>query len=236
MKETFGRMTLRRGIGSTSQEVIEGAMKNKGEDRQTLFDEALRGKKIPILTLDNKWYRLLTEDNRAKVSEMEGQLNELLKRQGKLNGEIKEIKKLKKKLMGEIVALADEAEQDPNKELTQKIEQSKKMVEECNERMEGYQDELMELPRQIEQVNFQLMLATMDCCYDTMQENMGEIQEISDWVTQIRVELKKRLIKKQEMEQRNHAIYSYMHDVFGAEVIEIFDMQYNPEEMEDSGD
>ncbi len=149
-----------------------------------------------------------------------------MKRQGKLNAETKDIKKLKKKLMKDIVSLADEAEQSPSKELTQKIEQNKKLVEECNERMEEYQDELMELPREIEQMNFQLMLLTMDCCYQTMQENRGFIQEIAEWVTQIRVELKKRLIRKQEMEQRNHAIYSYMHDVFGAEVIDIFDMQY----------
>lgn len=206
-------------------------MKNKGEEnRQELFRQALQGKRIPILTLDNKWYRLLTEENRAVVAEVEEQLNNLLKRQGKLNGEVKDIKKLKKKLMNEIVSLADEAEQSPSKELTQKIEQNKKLVEECNERMEGYQDELMELPREIEQMNFQLMLLTMDCCYDTMQENTGAIQETAQWVTQIRVELKKRLIRKQEMEQRNHAIYSYMHDVFGAEVIDIFDMQYNEEE------
>ena len=207
-------------------------MKNRGdEDRKELFRQALQGKKIPVLTLDNKWYRLLTEENRAAVSEMEGQLNYLLKRQGKLNAEIKDIKKLKKKLMKDIVSLADEAEQSPSKELTQKIEQNKKLVEECNERMEGHQDELMELPREIEQLNFQLMLLTMDCCYDTMQENTGAIQEIAEWVTQIRVELKKRLIRKQEMEQRNHAIYSYMHDVFGAEVIDIFDMQYMEEEQ-----
>ena len=45
------------------------------------------------------------------------------------------------------------------------------------------------------------------------------------------MELKKRLIKKQEMEQRNHAIYSYMHDLFGAEVLDMFDLQYNPEEQ-----
>ena len=210
-------------------------MKKKGEEeRQALFRQALQGKKIPVLTLDNKWYRLLTEENRAEVSDLEGQLNDLLKRQGKLNAETKDIKKLKKKLMKDIVSLADEAEQSPSKELTQKIEQNKKLVEECNERMEEYQDELMELPREIEQMNFQLMLLTMDCCYQTMQENRGFIQEIAEWVTQIRVELKKRLIRKQEMEQRNHAIYSYMHDVFGAEVIDIFDMQYmeNMENME----
>ena len=109
---------------------------------------------------------------------------------------------------------------------------NKKLVEDCNQRLEGYQDELLELPREIEQANFKLMLATMDCCYDTMQENGADIQEIAQWVTEVRIELKKRLIRKQEMEQRNNAIYSYMHDVFGAEVIEIFDMKYNPDQRE----
>ncbi len=52
-------------------------MKKKGEEeRQALFRQALQGKKIPVLTLDNKWYRLLTEENRAEVSDLEGQLNE----------------------------------------------------------------------------------------------------------------------------------------------------------------
>ena len=74
------------------------------------------------------------------------------------------------------------------------------------------------------------MLATMDCCYDIMQENLTDIRETEQWISEIRVELKKRLVKKQEMELRNHAIYSYMHDVFGAEVIDIFDMQYNSQE------
>lgn len=195
------------------------------------FSEALQGKKIPILTLDNKWYRLLDEEARKSISATEEQLNALLKRQGKLNTETKDIKKLKKKLMGEIVTMADEVEQNGDAGVTKKLEQHKKMVEECNERLEEYQDELMDLPREIDRLNFELMLATMDCCYTTMQENTDEIQEISKWVKDIRIELKKQLVRKQEMEQRNHAIYSYMHDVFGAEVLELFDMTYNPEEQ-----
>jgi len=230
------RNLWQKGLGEqVEQEVCEGQMSHKEEEsRQELFRQALQGKRIPILTLDNKWYRLLTEENRVEVSGLEEELNGLLKRQGKLNGEIKDIKKLKKKLMGEIVSLADEAEQSPSQELTRKIEQDRKMVEECNKRLEDHQDELMELPKEIDQLNFQLMLRTMDCCYDTMQENTEAIREIAEWVVQIRIELKKRLIRKQQMEQRNHAIYSYMHDVFGAEVIEMFDMQYNPEEPENT--
>ena len=89
----------------------------------------------------------------------------------------------------------------------------------------------MELPRQIERLNQKLMTATMEYCYAIMNENSEEIEEISAWVTGIRIELKKKLIKKQQMEQQNHEIYSYMHDVFGADVIELFDMKYNPEEQ-----
>ncbi|MDE5590722.1 MAG: hypothetical protein K2J60_16545 [Acetatifactor sp.] len=195
------------------------------------FSEALQGKKIPILTLDNKWYRLLDEEARKSISGTEEQLNALLKRQGKLNTETKDIKKLKKKLMGEIMTMADEVEQTGDTGLSKKLEQHKKLVEECNERLEEYQDELMELPREIDRLNYELMLVTMDRCYNTMQENTEGIEEISKWVKDIRIELKKQLVRKQEMEQRNHAIYSYMHDVFGAEVLELFDMTYNPEEQ-----
>ena len=69
-------------------------MKKKGDnERREIFMQALKGKKIPILTLDNKWYRLLTDEARATVSGIEKQLNTLLKRQGKLNTETKEIKR-----------------------------------------------------------------------------------------------------------------------------------------------
>lgn len=189
------------------------------------FSEAIRGKKIPILTLDNKWYKLLDEETRRALSDTEEQLNDLLKRQGKLNTETREIKKLKKKLMQEIVTMADEADQGGGADIEKQIDQHRKLLEECNEKLEGYQDELLELPRQIDQLNFKLMLATMDYCYDAMRENTEEIDRISEWVAEVRVELKKRLIRKQEMEQQNNRIYSYMHDIFGADVVNMFDMQ-----------
>ena len=206
-------------------------MKTKsGTLRQEVFTQALQGKKIPILTLDNKWYRLLDEGTRKAVKSMENQLNELLKRQGKLNTEMKEIHKLKKKLMNEIVPLVDEVDQKGgSKELDKKIDQNKRLVEECNAKMESYKDELKELPREIDKLNFQLMLITMDCCYDSMKDNTEEIQRIENWVKDIRIELKKRLVRKQQMEQHNLEIYSYMHDVFGADVVNVFDMTYNPE-------
>ncbi len=201
----------------------------EGSDKQERFEKALSGKKIPVLTLDGKWYRLLDELGRSAAKESENQLNSLLRRQGKLNAEIKDIKKLKKKLMNEMLPMVDEANAG-NEESEKKIEEQKRLIEECNQKIDANEDELLDIPRAIEEINYQLMLVTMEYCYKTMQENTVEINEQDEWISQIRVELKKRLIRKQEMEQKNHEIYSYMHDIFGAEVVNIFDMTYNPEE------
>lgn len=206
--------------------------RSDSKQKKKAFSDALQGKKIPVLTLDHKWYRLLDEFGKREAQNLSDQLNALLKRQGKINTESKEIRKLKKNLMNEIVPMVNEAEETGDKKLEKKIDQNKRLIEECNEKLEAYQDELKELPGEIDRVNRQLMLLTMECCYKTMQQNSADIKLIDDWVTEIRIELKKRLVEKQEMEQKNQQIYAYMHDVFGADVLNLFDMTYNPEKQQ----
>ena len=201
------------------------------QTKQESFQNALLGKRLPVLTLDNKWYRLLKETGSVPLKETEDALNELLKRQGKLNTESKDIRALKKKLMQEIVPMVDEMDQKgEDSKLAKEIEEHKRLIEECNEKLENYEDELKDLPREIERTNLQLMLFTMQNCYDIMKENDRQIQETVQWVNQIRIELKKRLIEKQQWEQQNQDIYNYMHDIFGADVVDLFDMKYNPEQ------
>ena len=88
-----------------------GNAEENAQDRQAAFKNALTGKHLPVLTLDNKWYRLLNKTGSVPLKETEDALNQLLKRQGKLNTESKDIRNLKKKLMKEIVPMVDEAEQ-----------------------------------------------------------------------------------------------------------------------------
>ncbi|MCR5118240.1 MAG: hypothetical protein K6B44_01305 [Lachnospiraceae bacterium] len=190
-----------------------------------IFRPALTGKKIPIISLDNKWYKLMAGiEHTPEMKELEDKLKELLKRQGKINSELKEIKKQKAELMEDIVGVMDSENSD------EKQEEYKKKIDECNVKMDKYQDELLDLPKEINEVNMELMLDTMEICYDIIQENTDRIKEIADWITNVRIELKKNVVRKQECELKNQQMYSYMHDIFGAEVIDIFDMKYNPEE------
>ena len=194
---------------------------------EDVYKPAISGKKIPVLTLDHKWHRLFTQiDTNSEIKSLENELNELLKRQGKINSETKEIKALKSELMEEMRSASMESDADSNP----KIEENKKLIDECNEKLDSYQDEALELPAQINEINKKLMIATMEVCYDDIKEGTEEINEISQWIDEIRVELKKKVVRKQEKQQRIQDLYSYMHDIFGADVIEIFDMKYNPEE------
>ncbi len=195
--------------------------------KDDVFKEALSGKRIPVLTLDSKWHQLFTQAKPdRRIRRLEEKLNELLKRQGKANTEVKEIRKLKKRLMQEIVENAQEASVENDGKAQKKAEDNKRLIGDCNKKIDAYEDELLSLPREIDEVNMDLMLATMDVCYDRLKANEAEITEIARWAAQVKEELKEKLVRKQEMESMNQGLYSYMHDIFGADVIDIFDMKY----------
>ena len=184
---------------------------------------ALAAKKVPVATLDNKWHKLFSKVEKTDaIKEYESKLNELLRKQGRINSEIKEIKRVKKELMDEIVTLMDDNDG------SDKVEKNKKLINDCNDKIDSFNDDLMHLPKEIAEVNKQLMINTMDACYYEMRENEKGIEELGAWLAKIRIELKKNVVRKQEYEISNQEIYSYMHDIFGAEVVDLFDMKYNP--------
>lgn len=195
--------------------------------KEESYKQVLSGKKIPILTLDNKWHRLFTmmEPDRD-LKRLEENLNTLLKQQGKYNTESKSIKKIKKRLMDEIVQLMENNDTASNK----KIEENKRLIEECNTKLDEYQDRLLDLPKEIDKANYDLMIRTMEMCYEVLKINTKEIDELGEWISKMRVELKKNIVRKQEKEIKSHELYSFMHDIFGADVIEIFDV--NQEQMD----
>ena len=190
--------------------------------KEESYKQALNGKKIPILTLDNKWHRLFTmmEPDR-ELKRLEENLNTLLRQQGKMNTESKSIKKIKKKLMDEIVQLMEHED----KASLKKIDENKRLIEECNDKLDEYQDKLLDIPKEIDQANYALMIRTMEMCYEVLKINAKEIDEIGEWIKQVRIELKKNIIRKQEKEIKNYELYSFMHDIFGADVVEIFDIK-----------
>jgi hypothetical protein len=176
------------------------------------FKEAIRHAKIPILVLDQKWHRLFAISGKPdEVKSLEVEMNELLQLQGKLNTEQRELKKLKNRLMNNIVSNMDNAGDGS-------MENDKRLIDETNEKIKANEDELLDLPNRIKETDGALMMATMRFCYAKLRTNASEAAEIAEWIKNVRIELKKNIIKKQNREINNKEIYSYMHDIFGKDV------------------
>ena len=80
-----------------------------------------------------------------------------------------------------------------------------------------------EIPDEIRKANEELMLASVRVCYEKMNNNEADIKAISDWLDRTRIELKRQVLIKQDKEEANQKIYTYLHDMFGPEFMEIFD-------------
>ena len=185
-------------------------------------DEEIRKKvaqsKIPVLVLDQKWHRLFALEGKPDdIKDAEVKVNEILKEQGGLNNELKDLKKVKKKLMVNIVDHVDQAG-------STHVAKDASMIDETNQRIEEVEDRLLEIPKELKEANDYLMELSVAYAYERMRTNTEEIKEISDWIKDIRVKLKKNIIKKQNREINNREIYSYMHDIFGKDMLSLFDI------------
>ena len=115
-----------------------------------------------------------------------------------------------------------------------KLEENKCLVDEINEKIDECEDQLVDIPYQLRETNDELMLLSMDYFYDKIRLNQTESVEIDEWIRQVRIDLKKNIIRKQNRDINNREIYAYLHDIFGAEVINIFDIKYEDTTKETS--
>lgn len=198
------------------------------------FKHAVLNAKIPVLVLDQKWHRLFAISGKPEeVKMVENELNELLAYQGKLNTDLKGLQKVKADLMHSIVDHMEAKDQNKSTpEGQKKAEDDKRLMDEVNEKIAACEDELLELPKRIQEKNRELMMLTMSFSYNKLRTNASEIKDIAAWIKNVRVELKRNIIRKQNREINNKEIYSYMHDIFGKDVITLFDVHY--EDMDET--
>lgn len=190
------------------------------------FTNVVKDKKLPILTLDSRWHEIFPEDLKTSaIRELEQKVNNLLKKQGKLVYDIKDMKRLKSSLLKDIVDNMDISKDLSGKAKEKKLDKNKQFVNELNQKIDKSMDELADIPYQIKLVNEELLAESINVFYNQLKDNKEEIREVTDWIANIREELKNRILIKQDLEAKNSLIYTYMHDILGAEIMELFDRE-----------
>ena len=191
------------------------------------FGQMLHGKRIPLLILDQKWHQLFLDNKPKEIERLEQKLNKQLATQGKLNQELKDMKVLKKKLMKNIVVNMDEIGEHGHE--TRKLQEDRRLITEINDKMEAEELQLEKLQGEMEEENFLLMVETMEYCYRIMNSNETEREDLVIRIAQMRTELKTKIYRREAIEEQNRGIYAYLHDIFGAQVVDIFDLKYEDE-------
>lgn len=189
--------------------------------------QILRKQRVSILTLDERWHRLFTEEEKTeRLKKLEIEVNNLLKRQGKTNTDLQDVKKVKARLMQNIMDNMEGTVGESEKAREKRLSKTQKLIREANEKIEKLEIEAEEVPEKLAEANRELLLESVAICYERISRNKAEIEEMADWISQIRTELKRKLVRKQEMEEENTLIYSNLHDMLGPELTEYFDSEY----------
>lgn len=192
------------------------------EEELEKIHTAVKNSNIPILVLDEKWHSLFKDkDKTPRIVELESALNEALKKQGQITNDLKELKKIKAKLIDEVMANMETLDSDPKK---QKVNaKNQKLIVEANEKIEQLEDEELEIPRVIREANIDLMMECVAVSFDRIRKNKSDIDLLNRYINETRIELKKKLLIKQSKETYNTETYSYLHDILGQEMMNIFD-------------
>jgi hypothetical protein len=199
------------------------------------FRKALSNKRVPVLVLDQKWHRLFAVHGKTEeIKQVEDDLNALLARQGKLNSDLKGYKEVKNRLMDSVVQNMDGADAGNAGAMSEKLlDEDRRLLDETKQKIDETEEELSEIPEKIRQTNEELMLLSMEYFYEKLRVNQEESNEIDEWIKQVRIDLKKNIIRKQNRDINNREIYAYLHDIFGPKVIDLFDLKYEEEQAEE---
>ncbi len=196
-------------------------MKKRESDFEKAVREALKGKKVPVLVLDQRWHTLFPSGNKpSDVLALEDNLNYLLKRQGFLVNDIKDLKRTKQKLMDGILAGMGETE-GANTDKKKKNQQ--RLLLEIKERIKEESDELMDLPREIKRVNEELLAVGAAYCFERLAGGDEELRVLTEEIEAMRKQLKEKVGYKADLEDSMDSAYSLMHGLLGHDVMNLYD-------------
>lgn len=199
--------------------------KNELEYNRERVWNLLNGIKLPILTLDERWMTLFQGmQSDAAVKKIIKRLNELIKEQGGVVNKIKEMKALKKRLMTNIV---DNMSDSSDARRSKKQDANHRLILDINEKMDSSKDRLMDLPYEIMEANRELFFESVIYGYKTISDNQSVSKQLEEDIASLKNELAAKIKEKNRIDRENNAMYSFMHDMVGAELLEKFDEEFH---------
>ena len=196
--------------------------------RRPKFDrKILRKNNISLLILDERWNSLFTTiEKTPEIIKCEERIKDLLKEQSRLTAESKEIALIKKRCMDKIMKLTTEAFENNNDQAKDEMQDCHKEIQRINDRAISLEEELENVPDQIGEANLELLDLSVNIVYFRIRSSQKRVEELEKLMEEAHIKLKEYIDEKGNLSQDYTDIYTYFHDLLGAEELEKLDKEF----------
>lgn len=191
-----------------------------------LDEKIIKRKKIPILIKDNAWQSMYKENQTKDMKILVEKLEELINEEKESMGQLKDAHRQKKILMNKVLKLSDEANSNDNRTALIKLENTKNRILEVNDRIDELQFKLEMLPKEIYDVNFELLKETVYESYEDIIEGRERVGHLDMEIQKLRKALGKMWEEKFAKEKRINDLYLYLHGTLGHEETDKLDREF----------
>jgi len=199
----------------------------KGSTKKSELMKRLNNKSLPLLTIDNRWYELFSYLSKTtSISSLEKKEKELVLKEARLNDEINEYRKEKKILMAKFIKNENSGIKAVNSKKEEKkveLDDYTKDIDRLNEKISNGKESLEKVKKELEKCNLELVVETMIALDEILLNNEKSIEDINKFIVQTKNEIKKQIMIKHDIKQEDKNIYSYMHNILGADIMQEFD-------------
>lgn len=206
----------------------------RSKKRKRLDVRVLRQNDISILILDERWNMLFKNmPKSSSIERLENKLKELLKEESRLIEEQNDLAHLKKKHMAVILSLTEEVFDKDNKEAMKEMQTSQGEIKRISERNKIIDSMLDNMPKRIKNANLELLEEAVNLVYYKFRMGIRRREELNKLIAEqeriieeARAKMKGYIDEKEALASDNTDIYSYFHDLLGAEVLEKLDRKF----------
>ncbi len=197
-------------------------------NRNRKFDtRTLRKNDISLLILDERWNMLFSNTQKTpSIERSEDRLKELLKQEARLIAQKQEMAASKKLHLDNIIKLTEDVFEKNDIDAKKQMQASEREIKSINDRAACIEEQLDAMPDRLKQANLELLEQTVNIVYYKIRASKKRVEELEKLIEETKVKLKEYIDEKESLLQDDTDIYSYFHDLLGAEELEKLDKEF----------
>ncbi len=192
--------------------------------RNIEIDESIIIKnKIPLLVYDKEWKKLFGNIDNKDIINTKEKLIEAINKKNQLEREEAKLKKDKNFAMKMILGISNSINNENKVENVNLLDKYKDKIESINERLDELSFELENIYKEIRDLNFNLLKATVYYGYRDIKKKEKKLKKIVEELEFIRERAKLLINEKYDYEEWINSAYSFLHGILGRDEIEKLD-------------